>query len=192
MYQFAHELFRALRQVGRGEGSEERPGRIESEGGHKRHHGHHGWRREGYGDMTQRLEALSQTFTAQTPAAPAADAQPGVPVSSSISITLTVQDGQADAPVQALTTAAPPPATVDVAVEAPASAGPVQSSPKNPLLEAFSKLFNALKPQRPAMPDADMGDKLRLFLHSLAQAIRPEAMSSIQTPQVGGLVNVTA
>ncbi len=152
--QFAHELFRALRQVGRGGSSDEGAGRVEAEGGHKRHpgqshrhHGQQGLRGQGYGDMSQRLQALSQTF-----GAPAAGG----------------------------------------AAEPAATTGPVANSAKNPLLEAFSTLFGALKPQSAAVPEMGMADKLRMFLHTLAQAIRPEAMSSIQTPQLGGLVNVTA
>jgi hypothetical protein len=203
VHQFAHELFRALRQIGRGESSSEQGSRrIDGDGGRRHHHGHHGWRREGYGDMAQRLDALSQTF-ASPQAVAAGDAATTPLVSSSISITLTVQDGHADAPAEAVTTAAPV-ATSAVAedavqvTEAADAAVPVaapsaaQDTAKNPLLEAFSKLFSALKPQAAVVPQADMADKLRTFLQSLAQAMRPETMSSIQAPQVGGLVNVTA
>ena len=204
VHQFAHELFRALRQVGRGEGSDEGSGRVEGDGGHRHSHGHHGWRNQGYGDMSQRLDALSQTFAAQLPAPAASGEQAPAAVSSSISITLTIQDGQADSPVEALTTAAPAAKAVTAAAE-PAKAANLAvatdvaaattSAPtpaKNPLLDAFSKLFNALKPQSAATSGTDMSDKLRMFLHTLAQAIKPESMSSIQTPQVGGLINVTA
>ena len=37
-----------------------------------------------------------------------------------------------------------------------------------------------------------MAGKLRTFLQTLAQAIRPEPMTSTQAPQVGSLVYVTA
>ncbi len=37
-----------------------------------------------------------------------------------------------------------------------------------------------------------MAGRLRTFLQTLAQALRPEAANSIQTPQIGSLVNVTA
>lgn len=196
VHQFAHELFSALRQIGRGESSEQGSGRIDGEGGHRHHHGHHGWGRQGYGDMAQRLESLSQTFAAPAAVAASSDAQPNSPLSTSISVTLTVQDGQADSPGQALTTAAPAAATTaaaeTAAAEAVASPGVAQETAKNPLLDAFSKLFSALKPQSAGASSMDMSDKLRTFLHTLAQAMRPDSMSSIQTPQVGGLVNVTA
>ena len=192
VHQFAHELFRALRQVGRGEPAEPGSGRIDGEGGRRHHHGHHhSWRREGYGDMAQRLDALSQTFAAPAAAAEASDVQPNSAASTSVSITLTVQDGQADSPAEALTTAAPAAATT-AAAEPAAASGVAKESAKNPLLEAFSKLFGTLKPQSAGMSTMDMSDKLRTFLQTLAQAMRPETMSGIQKPQVGGLVNVTA
>ena len=216
VHQFAHELFRALRQVARGEGSDEGgSSRIDGEGGRRHHHGHHGWRNQGYGDMSQRLDALSQTFAAQLPAA-ASEAQAPSAVSSSISITLTVQDGQADsadapsssalssstpvstssvAPVDAVSMLAETAPTASAVVEPAESAAPMVAAAapaKNPLLEAFSKLFNALKPQAVAPTESDMAGKLRIFLQTLAQAMRPETMSTLQAPQMGGLVNVTA
>ena len=76
------------------------------------------------------------------------------------------------------------------------------SSAKNPLLEAFAKLFSALRLPLSAgttadatttTADSDMSGKLRLFLHSLAVALRPDnMMAGAQVSQVGGLVNVTA
>lgn len=197
VHQFAHELFRALRTVGGGESSEQGSNRIDGDGGHRQHHGgHHGWRREGYGDMAQRLDALSQTFAAPAAVAASSGAQPNALVSTSVSITLTVQDGQPDSSVNASTTAATPDAAapaVEAGQAAGATAAAVAPEPaKNPLLEAFSKLFGALQPQSAGTPQADMADKLRTFLQTLAQSMRPESMSSIQTPQVGGLVNVTA
>ena len=211
--QFAHELFSALRQVGRGESSEQGSRhRIDGDGGRRHHHGHHGWRREGYGDMAQRLDALSQTF-----AAPAAVAAAGAaPVSTSISITLTIQNGVAQqngatpqngvaqAPAESVTTNAAVDAnaaTAETAAAAQASeavqAAPAAIAPttaqevsRNPLLDAFSQLFGALKPQA---AQTDMADKLRSFLQTLAQAMRPDSMNhTTQMPQVGALVNVTA
>ena len=80
---------------------------------------------------------------------------------------------------------------------------PAVSGTKNPLLEAFSKLFSALKPAAAASTsgaagtnatsaEIDLSAKLRLFLHTLAQALRPESMGGQQTAPVGGLVNLTA
>lgn len=187
--EFAHELFSALRQGGRGDASGQGSGRIESGEGRRQHHGHHGLGRQGYGDMSQRLDALSQTFAA--PAVAATAAQDSAPVSASISITLTVQDGPADSPVQPLTSATPPaPSAAAAEPAAPKMAAPEIA--RNPLLQAFSRLFDALKPQAAGTPSMDMADKLRSFLQTLAQAMRPETMSSVQAPQVGGLVNVTA
>jgi hypothetical protein len=205
--QFAHELFSALRQVGSGEssdqGSNRDRNRIDGEGGRRHHHGHHGWRREGYGDMSQRLNALSQTFAAPAAAA-AADA---APVSTSISITLTVQNGVVSrSPAEAVTTNAAVAATADsaqtaatAATSTPSEAVPAapaatdtaaQEVARNPLLDAFSQLFGALKPQA---AQTDMADKLRSFLQTLAQAMRPESMNhGTPMPQVGSLVNVTA
>lgn len=187
--EFAHELFSALRQGGRGDSSGQGSGRIESGEGRRHHHGHHGLGRQGYGDMSQRLDALAQTFAA--PAVAAAAAQDSPPVSSSISITLTVQDGSAESPAEALTSATPPPPSAAVAEPAATKNAALEIAP-NPLLEAFSRLFDALKPQGAGAPSMDMADKLRTFLHTLAQVMRPETMSSVQAPQVGGWVNATA
>lgn len=195
VHQFAHELFRALRDIGRGESSEQGSNRIDGEqGGRSRHHG---WRREGYGDMAQRLDALSQTFAAPAAVAAASDASPNPVVASSISITLTLQDGQADAPAEAAASATPAPAAAVAeqgagAAQTATAPSVAQDTAKNPLLEAFSKLFTALKPQAAGAPQVDVADKLRSFLQTLAQAMRPETMSTLQTPQVGGLINVTA
>jgi hypothetical protein len=209
--QFAHELFSALREIGRGEASERGSNRVrgnDGDGGRRHHHGHHGWRREGgYGDMAQRLNALSQTFAA--PAAVAA--ANAAPVSTSFSMTLTIQNGVfTRTPAQAETTnaasaggtqaveSAQVAATTDTANPADAgatlpatpAAAPVQEAATNPLLEAFSQLFGALKPQA---AQTDMADKLRSFLQTLAQAMRPDSMNhAVQMPQVGALVNVTA
>lgn len=201
--QFAYELFNALRQTGRGESSERGSARIDGDGGRR----HHGGRREGYGDMAQRLNALSQTF-----AAPAAVAAPGAtPVSTSISITLTIQNGvvqqngAARSPAEAVTTNAAvaesaEPGEVAAVADAsdagealpatPSAATTAQQVARNPLLDAFSQLFGALKPQA---AQTDMGDKLRTFLQTLAQAMRPESMNhGMPMPQVGALVNLTA
>lgn len=218
--QFAHELFGALRQVGRGEsfdrGSDRGSDRVQGDGGRRHHHGHHGWRREGYGDMAQRLNALSQTF-----AAPAAASAAGAsPVSTSVSITFTIQNGTAPQPLglpgalpaQAETMSGAAGAGVSNAdasqpTETPEVVSPLNAAPegtsaptstaaaapeatRNPLLDAFSQLFRALKPQA---AQTDMADKLRSFLQTLAQAMRPDGVNQGNPmPQVGALVNVTA
>ena len=189
VYQFAHELFQALRQSGRGNSSsDEGSGRVEGEGHHR--HRHHDGQGHGYGDISQRLEALAQTFGAQVPATAAGDTPASPAAPASLTVTLTVDDGSADtpAPASASANATPAPAATPIAA--------VVTSAKNPLLEAFSKLFNALKPQSTssttAPSDTDMAQKLRQFLHTLAQAVAPDAMSSVHSAQFGGLVNVTA
>lgn len=220
VHQFAHELFRALRQIGRGETSDDRSDRsdrsdrfdrsdrVDGHRGHRHHHhGHHGWRRHGYGDMSERLQALAQTFAAPAAVQSAGPATTGATVSTSISITLTVQGAQlpgspmqglgtsAAIPTAALTTPSPATSTDEVAqdveVTAATPAAPAEPA-KNPLLEAFSKMFALLKPQGESGAETDIASKLRTFLQTLAETMRPQSMRDIQTPQVGGLVNITA
>jgi hypothetical protein len=177
--QFAHALFQALRQGDSDKkDSDGDAGRVAGHGHHRHHHHHHRHHRhgegQGYGNLSQRLEALSQTVG--TPAAAA------TPASATA----------AAAPVETATTSTtpPPPATTVVVV------APVATPAKTPLLDAFTKLFNALKPASTetavTTPATDMAEKLRLFLHTLAQALAPDTMGSVQGAQVGGLVNVTA
>lgn len=57
VHQFAHELFSAMRHIGRGtDGDQDDHGE-----GHRRNHEHHHRHGHRYGDMSQRLEALAQT-----------------------------------------------------------------------------------------------------------------------------------
>ncbi len=132
--------------------------------------------RRGYGNLSQRLEALSQTV-----AAPATAATPAAAPAPTPSVDAT----PAAAPVAAGTT--PPAASIAV---------PVATAAKTPLLDAFTKLFNALKPAATdttaATPATDMSEKLRQFLQSLAQALAPDTSGSVQRAQLGGLVNLTA
>ena len=156
VHQFAHALFQALRQNGSGDKKTSDDDSGRAEGHHRHHHRHHEGR--GYGDMSQRLEALSQTVGAPAAAAP----------------------------------------TTSVATPAATTVTPAATPAKNPLLDAFTQLFNTLKPQANTgasatpTPATDMAEKLRQFLHTLAQAMAPDAMGSVQQAQVGGLVNVTA
>ncbi|MDP3823371.1 MAG: hypothetical protein Q8R33_18035 [Burkholderiales bacterium] len=166
--QFAHALFQALRQSGNGKkDSDDDSGRVAGHG-HHRHHHHHG-QGHGYGNLSQRLEALSQTAGTPTPGATTAAA----PASA------------AGTPAAASTT---PVATPIVTPVAPVA--------KNPLLDAFTKLFETLKPANTgtaaSTPATDMAEKLRQFLHTLAQALAPDTMGSVQRAQVGGLVDVSA
>ncbi|MDH5540476.1 MAG: hypothetical protein OEY03_13835, partial [Rhizobacter sp.] len=200
VYQFAHELMKALRPGAGAEGGGEGRRDDGEYGGHRHHHrthghhghhGHHGWRREGYGDMSQRLDALAQRFGPQQP-----DAASPAPTASSISITLTAQNGANDLSVPAAEVEAeakrapvaePLPATALVADESPVT------QPKDPLLDAFSKLFSALQPQvAQGMSEADMGGKLRMFLQALSQALKPEGVAAPEAPTVGGLIDLAA
>ena len=213
VYQFAHELMKSMRQAGRGDSGGDGM-RGEGDDGSRRHHhqhvhghhghhgrhggGHHGWRREGYGDMSQRLEALANRYAPQPATASAA-----TPIASAASMTLTVESDPAvvaepDAPATTVSaagaTAAAEEGVADpiastIAEPAGANAGPA----RNPLLQAFSKLFSALQPQAAAtMSESDMAGKLRQFLQSLAQALKPDVMAQPDTPAVGGLLNLAA
>ena len=176
--QFAHALFQVLRQSGSGQReADDADGSVKGHG-HPRHHHHDEGR--GYGNLSQRLDALSQTFgtPAVAAAAPARSA-----AATHLSLALTVTDAPA-AMVGATPTAATGAATI--------SAGPLAAPARNPLLDAFTNLFNTLKPATTGATATDMAEKLRLFLHTLAQAVAPDTMGSVQRAQVGGLVNVTA
>lgn len=177
VYQFAHALFQTLRQENNS--SEDDSRRAEGAHGHRRRHGHghghdHG-SRQTYGDLPQRLEALAQTFGTPVPAAVADEPQ----VAS------------AEPPIAPVAATKPPQAQPLDAEPAITNVAATNTS-KNALLEAFSKLFAALRPQNTATTETDMAAKLRLFLHTLAQALRPEEMHGDHALQVGGLVNVTA
>ena len=182
--QFAHALFQALRQSGTGHGkTDDADGSVKGHGHqpHHRHHHHHG-EGSGYGNLSQRLEALSQTLG--TPAVAAvAPANTAAPTNPSLALAQTV----ADAPA-VVASATPTVATGAATI----IAGPVAAPAKNLLLDAFTTLFNTLKPATTGAPATDMAEKLRLFLHTLAQAVAPDTMGSVQRAQVGGLVNVTA
>jgi hypothetical protein len=164
VYQFAHELYAALRPAGRAESS--RHGQ-EHEGGEVRRqesHGEHGWKSKGYGDIAQRLDALAQRLMQPAPAASAAGGSP--PVSTS------------------------PPAVVAASAT---PTNPVPNAAANPLVEAFTKLFNALQPQGTAPTQTDMTTKLGVFLKALAGSLSPAAASGgTQALPVGGLIDVKA
>lgn len=139
----------------------------------RHHHGNRHGVRQSYGNFAQRLEGLAQTFGTKAPA----------PVATGSVADSSIQPPPA-AVLSPVETAVAEPVAADVAVAKP---------PKNALLEAFSKLYAALSPPDvDAATDADMAAKMRLFLHALAQALRPDLMIEDHAPQVGGLVDVTA
>ena len=179
VHQFAHELFVALRPAGAGHGSNDAPGRRDGEVGHKGHHGHHGWKASGYGDIAQRLDALAQSLAPATGTTPVGD-RAALPASS-VSITITLQEDASAAPA------------VDGALPTTASTTGAATAPvRNPLLDAFSTLFNAIKPPGTPATDVDMTASLRTFLEALATALRPESASSSPAPAVGSLLNLSA
>ena len=67
---------------------------------------------------------------------------------------------------------------------------------KNALLDAFTQLFDTLKPAATgtsaSTPASDMSEKLRQFLHTLAQALAPSNSGGVQHAQIGSMVNETA
>ena len=180
VHQFAHELFVALRPAGAGHGYNDAPGRRDGEVGHKGHHGHHGhhgWKASGYGDIAQRLDALAQSLAPATGTTPVGDraALPASPVSI---------------PLQEDASAAP---AVDGALPTTASTTGAATAPvRNPLLDAFSTLLNAIKPPGTGATDVDMTSSLRTFLEAMATALRPESAGSSPAPAVGSLLNLTA
>lgn len=168
--QFAHELFQAMRQVGRGDAREHGGGHDSDDRGHH-HHARHA---EGYGGWSQRLAALARSVSepVATPAAPATTA--------------------ASAAATTATTTTATPATTAPAVTDPATKSQPATSPANPLLDAFAKLWAAIAPPAVTAPTTDMAGKLREFLQSLAQSLRPGSMEIGPAPHLGCLVHTTA
>lgn len=198
VYQFAHELMKALRPGGDTEASGSGR-RVNGEHGDRHHHhhhrmhghhGHHGWQREGYGDMSQRLEALAQRYAPQLP-----EAATALPLATSASVDSTVKEEVAAAAqlpaTDAMTAEASEPG---LGADAAAVAEPMPQAAANiPLLEAFTKLYSALQPQAAqTTSESDMGDKLRLFLQSLAQTLRPVGLAAPTPQPVGGLIDLAA
>lgn len=208
VYQFAHELYAALRPAGRSDGYSQGQVFGGGEGHRQESHGEYGWKSQGYGDIAQRLEALAQRLTQSPTSASNASGS----TSGTITVTVTLNDG------------APAAQPTDAAVKTPASPASVPASPAttttlataatpavsagvgaatqtnlapndatHPLVEAFTTLFSALQPQGPTAAESDMAAKLRAFLKALAQSLSPAAANGgIQPLAVGGLVNVTA
>lgn len=172
---FAHALFQALRHGP--DASTEKSRRNDAEHGdrhdHGEAHGHHHNAHRSYGDIAQRLQALALSLGHSAPAAAAAAPAPAATPST-----------QATPPVEAPVVPAP----------AASSAAAVGATPSNSLLNAFTDLFNVLKPagSTSAAAETDMAANLRLFLQTLAQALRHDAGHGAQVPQVGGLVDTSA
>jgi len=195
VHEFAHELFQALR----GDGNSEQ---THGHHGHHEHHDHDEHRSEraggygrGYGDLAQRIGQLAQTL-----GAPAASA------TTATSSTATAATGSAATAPAATTPATTPVTTTAADTPAASTTTPAASTTPaapatgsgNRLLAAFTKLFAALQPKTtstatPAAdtPATDMAAKLKQFLQTLAQSMKPEAASA-PAAATGSLLNVTA
>ena len=176
--QFANALMDAL---GAGRGARG-PGGEQRQDGERSDHGH-GSRNTRYGDFAQRLESLSQTIVQTLPAAqlPSAAASAVVPATEApISLAPTIESelGVA-APASAQASPAPAPA-------------PTRSATST-LLDAFSRLFDALKPRATAdAPATDMATRLQQFLHTMAQTLSHTGWDSAAAHQTGAFVDVKA
>lgn len=167
--QFASALMDALGagRRARGHGGEHRQDSEQS------HHGR-GARNARYGDFAQQLESLSKTIlqtppTAQVPSAPAT----------------------AVAPVTEAPISLPPTVESDLSVAATAPA-PTRSATAT-LLDAFSRLFDALKPRATAdAPATDMATRLQQFLHTMALTLSRTGLDGAAAPQAGAFVDVKA
>lgn len=170
--QFADALMDAL---GAGRSARGRSGEHRQDGEHGRHG--HGRRNTRYGDFAQRLESLSKSIVQTPPTAPVASAPP-----------------TAVAPVIKAPISLPP--TVEsepgVAAPAPAAPAPIRSA-LSPLLDAFSRLFEALKPAAAAdAPATDMASRLQQFLHTMAQTLSRNGSDTAAAPQRGAFIDVRA
>ena len=167
--QFASALMDALGagRRARGHGGEHRQDSEQS------HHGR-GARNARYGDFAQQLESLSKTIlqtppTAQVPSAPAT----------------------AVAPVTEAPISLPPTVESDLSVAATAPA-PTRSATAT-LLDAFSRLFDALKPRATAdAPATDMATRLQQFLHTMALTLSRTGLDGAAAPQAGAFIDVKA
>jgi hypothetical protein len=197
VYQFAHELYAALRPAGRSEGAGQGHEHGGGEGRRHESHGDHGWKSQGYGDIAQRLDALAQRLT-QAPSAPAngtANAAGANGGSTSVTVTVTLNDGAPTAATSDVATKTPAiPATPSAATGAvPTPASPASNDATKPLMDAFTKLFNALQPQGTAPTESDTTAKLSAFLKALAQSLSPAAANGGTQPMAAGsLVHITA
>ena len=212
--QFAHALMNALGDaLGAGRAARGHSGEHRQDG----EHGHqgHGARHNPYGNLAQRLQDLSQTVvqpapTALTTSAPATAAAAvnktpiSLPPVADSERSVAAPAPAAQAPVQAQVQAAvivtapafgtaPSVATAPASAPAPATAPAPIPSPASPLLTAFTRLFDALKPQTPSdAPATDMAARLQQFLHTMAQALSNSGGNGTALSRTGAFINVQA
>ena len=214
--QFAHALMNALGDaLGSGRAARGQSGEHRQDGEHG-HHGH-GRRHIQYGDLAQQLKNLSQTVVQPAPTALATSAPATAEAAVSkaaISLPPTAESERSvDAPAPAATAqavaqvqvqaaakaTAPAFATAPIVATAPALAlapatapAPIRSA-ASPLLTAFTRLFDALKPQTTSdAPATDMAARLQQFLHTMAQALSNSGWNGAALSQTGALIDVQA
>jgi hypothetical protein len=173
--EFAHALFNALHDSARSQSGHRHGQESASSSAQASEHGSR--RSNGYDSFVQRLEALAQSLGTAAPTQ-VAGAAPGANTAAT-AVALTTP------PV-----ASTSPAPVTSVVSAPATA----QSPSR-LLSAFSKLFDLLQPKSSGTPASSpagtMADQLKLFLHTLAQALQG-APASAAPSSTGSLLSVHA
>jgi hypothetical protein len=171
---FAHALFNALHDNASSQPGHRQGQESASSSAHASEHS--GRRTHGYDSFVQRLEALAQSLGAAAPTQ-VADAAPGVSTTAS-AVALTTPP---------VTDTSPAPGTSAV------SSAPATAQSPSRLLNAFTKLFDLLHPKTSGTPAGspanNMADQLKLFLHTLAQALHG-APASASPPSTGSLLNV--
>jgi hypothetical protein len=174
---FAHALFGALHQFGRGEHM--RRGEGDDHGEHS--DGTSARSARGYDGLVQRLEQLASSLGA-SPAAASAPA-PLAPAATPVAAATPVEASEQP--------------TAGAAVDGGAS---VLNRKTNRLLAAFGNLMAVLKPASSTAPEAPtvpasastpMADKLRLFLQTLAQSMHT-ASAAPPVSASGSLLDVRA
>jgi hypothetical protein len=174
---FAHALFGALHQIGRGE--HVRRGEGDDHGEHSG--GTSARSARGYDGLVQRLEQLASSLGA-SPAAASAPA-PLAPAATPVAAATPVEASEQP--------------TAGAAVDGGAS---VLNRKTNRLLAAFGNLMAVLKPASSTAPEAPtvpasastpMADKLRLFLQTLAQSMHT-ASAAPPVSASGSLLDVRA
>jgi hypothetical protein len=177
--EFAHALFNALHDSARSQsGHRQGQGQGQESVSSSAHASEHGSRRSnGYDSFVQRLEALAQSLGTAAPTQVAGAAPGASTAATAVALTTPPVSGTSPAPVTSV-------------VSAPATA----QSPSR-LLSAFSKLFDLLQPKSSGTPASSpagtMADQLKLFLHTLAQALQ-DAPASAAPSSTGSLLNVHA
>jgi hypothetical protein len=173
--EFAHALFNALHDSARSQPGHRHGQESASSSAQASEHGSR--RNHGYDSFVQRLEALAQSLGAPAPTQVAGAAPGASTASTAVALTTPPVTGTSPAPG--------------------ASAVPASTTAQSPsrLLSAFSKLFDLLQPKSSGTPASSpantVAEQLKLFLHTLAQALHG-APASAAPSSTGSLLNVHA